>query len=669
MVSCSAAEDTVDTDGVPAWMFLDAAEPEEFHAVLNSSIEGAVEPSDMVFLARRSLLFVRDEAAGRVHVLDERYRHSQEVDCLPASLYGEGEYRAERHRGVCSPDHVEQHRGYLTADSPVMAMDGDSERLELHFLTSEGFLYKLNADLMEQSGLEFLRVPETSVDLGRPFSGKTILRVAGNWAWIASERSLIAVNRLSGELQEEYALPGDVLDFEFWGGAALVSTTAGLWQTDGLIQGSEPATDLYRNRANEIYAVMPDSESVERLDDGARVEIPGLDGPVLSRSATPNMWALAGDELVSFDPEEGELERFSVAGVVSMQTIGKGEMALLHEDGSVTVVFDDASLIDGSPLSLVTLGFAERPKSMSEDEPCTEGESTVQMHVELAATNLDFLRDLPGPVALGVTPHLARRARQCGFEERFANVLKSDELEVGVLVHQQVEPDCAVDADCYANFLLENATVVASYGAGVHWVSGMASHYESGADWVDGLIRAGFSNRFLFFGLSVLSQVAHESDSRSKEVFPMEGTDKAKPWKVSSAEVVEYSFEEGEVALFPGDARAGFNLGSCPNLLVRECLMLNRGGGEAFKSEDIEVLNLLLRRRLAERDLDGGAAWSFHLPDIGVWNYVEGCSRNDRVWEGECDAQILQDWLFDVHQLFALNGAVKWAHPSELPWP
>ena len=149
----------------------------------------------------------------------------------------------------------------------------------------------------------------------------------------------------------------------------------------------------------------------------------------------------------------------------------------------------------------------------------------------------------------------------------------------------------------------------------------------------------------------------------------MEGTDKAKPWKVSSAEVVEYSFEEGEVALFPGDARAGFNLGSCPNLLVRECLMLNRGGGEAFKSEDIEVLNLLLRRRLAERDLDGGAAWSFHLPDIGVWNYVEGCSRNDRVWEGECDAQILQDWLFDVHQIFALNGAVKWAHPSELPWP
>jgi hypothetical protein len=381
------------------------------------------------------------------------------------------------------------------------------------------------------------------------------------------------------------------------------------------------------------------------------------------------MWALAEDELFSFDFSEGELRRFPIPGALSMVTVTKGEIAVLSSDGTVTAIFDDTSLIAGEPLALVPLAFSEQPRSMGEDEPCTGEDGNVQLRVELAAENLHFLQDLPGAVGLGVTPHLARRARQCGHEARFSNVLTAEELEVGVLIHQQAETECASDVDCYANFLVENAQVIESYGAGVNWVSGMASHYELGADWVAGLIRSGLSDRFLFFGLSVLAEVAHETDSRSKEVFPMEGTDKAKPWKVSSAEVVEYSFDEGLIALYPGDARAAFNLAGCPNLLVRECLLLNEGGGGEFYSTDIEVLSLLMRRRLAERDLEGGSAWSFHLPDIGVWQYTEGCVREDRTWTGDCDASLLQDWFFQVHQTFVLNGAAKWSRPSELPWP
>lgn len=667
--ACKSVDDTRADVEIPPWVFLEPAEPEEFNPILSTELEGAVAPTDMAFISRRSFLFVQDRAAGRVHVLDDRYRHSQEVFCVSAEIYGEGEYRSDRHRGNCPPEHVQQRRGVLEADTPIVAMNANSERLELHFLTESGRFYKLNVDLMEQSGLEFLRLPEEYLDLDRSFSGKSVLKIAGNWAWIASGSSLLAINHTTGEFQVEYELPGEVLDFEFLDGSALVATSVGLWQTDGLMEDNAIVTDLFRNRSNEVYAVVPEAETVRRLNDGLEVAIPGVVGPVLSRSGTTAMWALAEDELVSFDMEEGELQRFPAPGAVSMVTVSKGEIALLSEDGIVTAVFDDTSLLAGEPLAVAPLAFAEQPRSMSEDEPCTGGEGNVELRVELAATNLEFLQDLPSPVGFGVTPHLARRARQCGLEVRFSNVLTASELDVGVLIHQQVEEECATDLDCYANFLVENAQVIASYGAGVNWVSGMASHYELGVNWVEGLIRSELSDRFLFFGLSVLAEVPHETDSRSKEVFPMEGTDKAEPWKVSSAEVVEYSFEDGLIALYPGDARAAFNLGGCPNLLVRECLLLNEGGGGEFYQEDIEVLSLLLRRRLAEREVDGGAAWTFHLPDVGVWDYTEDCVREAGVWTGDCDARLLQEWFFDVHQKFVLNGAVKWSRPSELPWP
>jgi hypothetical protein len=456
---------------------------------------------------------------------------------------------------------------------------------------------------------------------------------------------------------------------EIFQSSPLVATTQGLWDAEGLWEGGRVASDLYRGVDSNIWAIFSDQEQVVNLDSGELLQIPGLTGPIAEKSEGLGMWVLAGDELV-VATAEGVLTRFLVEGVVDIQAAGKFELALLHGDGRVSSFFDEEQLVDGVPLSFVMASFVERPKSPAEDEPCTGADSNVTAHVEMAATNLRFLKDLPAPVALGVTPHLGRRARQCGVEDRLSGILQTESFEVGVLIHQAVESTCAEDSTCYANFLSANAAIVNSYGGGLAWASGMASHTEDGADWVQGLVDSGVADRFLFFGLSVLAQVKHETDPRSKEAFPLEAGDRTRPWTISSAAKSGVHAPGGELALYPGNNRAAFNLGSCPNLLVRECGSLSQGGGEVVDLEDIEVLDLLVHRALAERDRDLPSAWSFHLPDIGLYDYTEGCEVDEHRWVGEdCEAGRLQTWLLDVHQRFATTGRISWAAPGAVPLP
>gem|GEM_PF-2132287 len=666
--ACGSDVETQEEIPPAPWLSVNPIEPSPFRQVVSTNIQGAENVEELLFVRRRSLVFVRDSDAGRIHILDSRYRHTEQVFCFAEDMFPDEERRAYQQED-CADGEVAIHRGFLEASSPFVAMDEDSERLEVHLLTASGELYFMNVDLMEQPAFDYLRLPEESVSLGRTFEQPVFLRVTGNWLWVATESELVAYDRESGEEKQRFDVPAEVLDMEFLSGSVVLATTDGLWSTDGWIEQESGAADLFRTVENEVWAVYPDAQRIRRLGDGFELEIPGLTGPLAGNIATMGLWALAGDEMVLLSEDEGEVGRFPVEAVVDVVASGFKELTLLHADGRVSAVFDERQLIEGAPLSFVLASFVERPKSPGEDEPCTGGESNVTDHASIATRNLRFLKDLPAPTALGVTPHLARRAKQCGVGERLGGVLRSDAVEVGVLIHQKAQEDCAVDPDCYADFLVSNAGVIAGYGVGIGWASGMASHYESGADWVQGLIDSGVSDRFLSFGLSVLASVPHDADPRSKEVFPIEATDQSRPWTVSSAAHTEFHFPDGEVALYPGDHRASFNLGSCQSLLVRECGKLGQGGGQKIDSEDIEVLDLLLHRALAERDMESGGAWSFHLPDIGVWDYTEECEENNRYWTGGCGAGLLQDWLFDLHARFVLNGALKWSRPSELPWP
>ena len=548
MLACGSSEDTGDPTLPPPWEVLSVQTPSPFRQIVNTEIEGAVDANDLLFFRRHSLVFVRDEAANRVHILDARYRHSGGVYCLPVGAFPEEERFAYQQES-CAEGEVSLHRGFLQAESPIVAMSADSERSEIHFLTQNGLLYKLNVDLLEVSSFDYLRLPQESVSLGRSFTDHTNIRIAGNWVWAASGNTLTAYDRLSGEERVHHDLPGNHIDMEFLNGSALVATDQGLWQTDGLWEESLVATDLYRDANSRIWAVYPSEEKIVNLDEGTTIEILGLTGPIAGKSRAAGLWALAGDEVVVAD-ETGVVSRFPVEDVIDIEGAAKVELTVLHSDGSVSAYFDETQLVGGPPLSFVMASFVERPKSPAEDEPCTGGESNVEGHVELAAKNLSFLKDLPAPVALGVTPHLARRARQCELEERLSRTLQSDIFEVGVLIHQAVETTCAEDPDCYAEFIAANVEVVESYGAGMAWASGMASHFESGADWVLGLVNSGVTDRFLFFGLSILAHVEHDADPRSKEVYPIESRDQSSPWTIRSAatstELVAVAFGLGQ---------------------------------------------------------------------------------------------------------------------------
>lgn len=666
LLSCRGSESVEDLTLAP-WSILSVEAPSPFEEVATTPIEGAVAVDELLYIRRRSLIFVTDYAAGRVHILDDRMRHSEERFCILEDVFPHEEYRLDQQEG-CPDGAVAIHRGFVQADSPIVAMDADQDRLEVHFLTEAGYLYKLNTDLQELQAFDYLRLPEENVFLGRSFSEETIVRVAGNWVWVASGLDLTAFDRLNGEERAHYDLPAVALDLEFFQGFAMVATEKGLWETNQDFEESSVVTDLYRDSRSDIWAVYPSEEQVVRLDDGLVFEVPNLTGPVSTKTGGSSLWALAGDNLVVVG-EEGVSQSYPVENVVDIRSHGKAELSVLYADGRVSSFFDQTEFLGGAPLSFVMASFIERPKSPGSDEPCVGGDSNVDGHVKLASKNLGFLKDLPAPVALGITSHMGRRARQCGVAEQLASSIAAEFVDVGVLFHQTVKSDCAQDLSCYTNFLTENTSVVSSYGKPVSWASGLARHYEDGADWVQGLIGTGQIDRFLSFGFSVLSDVPHSTDLRSKEAYPLEVHDRSRPWTVSSSKHSGFHDDEGELALFPGDSRAAFNLGSCANLLVWECGVLSEGGGEVLDEEDLEVLNLLVHRTLAERDRDDASTWSFHLPDIGVWDYSDGCVSEERVWTGECGASLLQEWLFDLHTRFALNGVLQWSRPSELAWP
>jgi hypothetical protein len=91
--------------------------PSPFQEVASTEIQGAVGVQELLYLKRRSLIFVLDPPAGRVHVLDERMRHSQSVFCLRENLFPQEERRVDQQEN-CPEGEVAIHRGFLQADAP-----------------------------------------------------------------------------------------------------------------------------------------------------------------------------------------------------------------------------------------------------------------------------------------------------------------------------------------------------------------------------------------------------------------------------------------------------------------------------------------------------------------------------------------------------------------------
>ncbi len=575
-------------------------------------IDEASDPQTLHIAPEFPFAFVHDEQ--RVHALDSRWHHSAEPHCIETAAWGD--FETEGRQGRCAEGSVELRRGVLEGSEAPTSVVADAEHVWV--MDAAGHLYAAPLDPLAQSPWDHLRLELIDTLppglLGTSSSGDL---------WIATSSLL-----LDEQGTEIAQLPAPPLELS--GGVVL--TEAGPWTPE---QGLFPIETLgLDGRLLCTPSGLVDLETQE--------ETP-LDclGPV----------ARDGERTYALVPEglwaDGEVLELEVARDLAVRD---GEVALLYED-RVELFLDDRAVAEG--LQIFTTTFAERPKSPGEDAECPE----VLGFVETALANRALLEDLPGTVALGVTPHLARRAEACGADLRSAVCV--DHGELGVLFHQ--DPDCSAgDQDCVASFLLEETEVVRQVLEEPSWISGLSSVKDLGHDWVDAALSVDTPHRMLFFGISILPDIEHSTDPRSKDAYPIRLGTQTTPWSAGDSSLET----QGDLAIFPGDNVPAFSHSGCPNLFLRECQTLGAGDGQRMDEEDIAVLQLLLHRAL----VTGQGTWSYHLPDIGSWDYTVDCGVHERTWS-DCEGALLQSWLMDVHARYVLNGKATWASPSELTSP
>jgi hypothetical protein len=199
------------------------------------------------------------------------------------------------------------------------------------------------------------------------------------------------------------------------------------------------------------------------------------------------------------------------------------------------------------------------------------------------------------------------------------------------------------------------------------WTSGLSPHDQLDVDWVNSLKVIGAPNLFTFFGMSIRPDVPHDTDLRAKDAWPLSLGNGTETWRTDHSSDIALRNNDGWLHLLPGNNVPAFNLGACPNLFINECHPLNRGGGLNLDNEDTETLRLLLHRALVSADRPGTHTWSFHLPDIGLYDYTSNCTVSNRIWSGDdCSGAHLQAWVFDVQQRFVSKGLIRWSTPSTL---
>jgi hypothetical protein len=613
LLACRPAtpEDSAPVEASGPWEDLEPTQL-ELRWLKSTPIDQAIDPQQVEIAQEFPFAFVLDE--DRVHTLDGRWHHSAEPHCIETEAWGD--FETEGRQGRCAEGSVELRRGVLEPQAAPIGVAVDSERVWV--MDEAGRLYAAPLDPLAVSPWDHLRL-ELVDTLPRGALGTS----AAGELWVATQDLL-----LDAQGAEIASLPAPALSIS----RGVVLTDLGPWTLE---QGLSPIETLGLDGG-----LLCTPEGLLDLDTREETELDCLgpvarDGDRVYALVAEGLWA--DGEVLELDPPRDLAVR-------------DGELALLYAD-RVEVYLDDRAVGEG--LQVFTTTFAEKPKSPGEDAECPE----VLGFVDTALANRALLDDLPGQVAVGITPHLARRADACGADLPAAVCL--DHGELGVLFHQ--DPDCpAGDQDCVAAFFLEETEIVRRVLDEPSWISGLSSVKDLGHDWAEAALRVDIPHRMLFFGISILPDIEHSTDPRSKDAYPIRLGTQTLPWSVSDA-----SFEQaGDLDIFPGDNVPAFSHSGCANLFLRECQTLGAGDGQSLDAEDIAVLQVLLHRALVV----GEGTWSYHLPDIGSWDYTLGCSVEDRIWS-DCEGALLQGWLMDVHARYVLNGKATWAAPSELTTP
>jgi hypothetical protein len=126
----------------------------------------------------------------------------------------------------------------------------------------------------------------------------------------------------------------------------------------------------------------------------------------------------------------------------------------------------------------------------------------------------------------------------------------------------------------------------------------------------------------------------------------------------------------GAMTLYPGNTVRGFSLGACVGLLAQECIVLGAGAA-VFDEADALAIALYARHAAARRET-WVSTFTWHLPDLGTYDYTQGCvDLGDGTWEkladdATCEAEVLTGIQWDLQQVLVENGVAAWARPEGL---
>lgn len=613
-------------------------------------MQGSVAIDHLRHDPRSGYTFAIDSSAGRVHLIDELMGHSSEVLCLDPSEILEDP--APQYQEGCNAGEISLHRGFVKADD-VVDVAVDREGQQAWVVTADGQLISVEMSLARGDALGWLRASEPiETDL------EVTSAVWSDGLWLATPDQVVQV---------EGSAVVDSLDVL---GATLVSGEEGLWIH------SEDSLYLPTGKMVNATLVSASMGLAAWWDDGRLLSSEGLSVEVPEQ---PTALSIDGKSGVIWTLGSGHLTRYQDEDIKSVKEAGTGLMVtpthdvMVIDESVVRVYYDEESLISGDPpIELVGVTALESPNSTKQLIRCT-GSGSIGSKLTMAAANREVMELLPGVMGVAVSARFAEGVHHCSEYDAFGPWLDG-RFELGLMLHQNT--DCE-DGDCYIDTIEERSAQVLTLGVRPTF----GTSYDGGEfNWVQALRDFGI-DRYLLFGASIHPDLSIE-DNRAKQGWPLQPGDGPAVLSVSSVDDIcdrdpvpswlpalgfGCSAPVSSISLHPGLSRAAFTMDGCDSLLYIECALLERNS-KTYDDVDMKAIGLAARHAVARRG-DGPSSFTWHLADINLYDYVDGCSITAGELVGECEGQYLLQLTNDLDQTLVSNGLAVWANPSQLSAP
>ncbi|MCK6523262.1 hypothetical protein L6R49_17745 [Myxococcota bacterium] len=643
----AAPDDSVETD----WAWETAAPVAlTIRPMLSRALEGAVGITRLRHDPATALTFAIDPAAERVHVLDEVYAHNARPSCIDVSEVHEED--VPEWRGGCAVGDVELRRGVWELRGVTdVAIDPDT--LTAWVVSDRGFIAQAPMALGEGSTLGWLRLGDAEAT---PLTITSAVWSDG--LWVTTPTELLALDA-----------SGEVLSREPLDDATLLSGDGGLfvWTPEGLrLPGATDPTPADLAAAAGGRAVWW-REGVLTWSDGATAPLAEAPLALALDPSSGVAFARTADAILRLTAD-GETTEVQVSGATDALLVTPTHDLVLAGGADLSVLSDELSLVDDArpPLQLITIGFLENPKSYNDPIYCDGPslEDALGHRLRTARENQALVAGLPGGVAVAVTPRFAEAALHCDQAEALAFWAADP---VGVLLHQ--ESACA-DQACYDALVQQRVGRLRAVGLTPAWVAGSTGADASALDLLQPLLSEGL-NRQLFFAAGLDPAISFEHPL-FKQPWPLRPGDGPGATSLDQLDQFPGAPEGGgAMTLYPGNTIRGFSLGACAGLLAQECIVLGAGAA-VFDDADATAIALYARHAAARRET-WVSTFTWHLPDLGTYDYTQGCvDQGDGTWalladDATCEAAVLTRIHWDLQQVLVENGVAAWARPEGLP--